>query len=97
MHLGRLYPQQPGNGLGSVVDLGLGVQPGLMVRVRVARAAALHRAKPRQHPFVHRGVGGIIQMHNNPLSINCFIAIFINSADQNGIFARCSLRMLLVR
>ncbi len=27
----------------------------------------------------------------------CSIAIFINSADQNGIFAICSLRMLLVR
>ena len=71
--LGRLHPQQLGDGLGGVVDLCFGGSPCLMVGVGVAGAAALYRAELRQHPLIDRGVGGIIQInHENPSIINDF-------------------------
>ena len=69
--LGRLHPQQLGDGLGGVVDLRFGSGPRLMVGVGVAGAAALYRAELCQHPLIDRGVGGIIQInHENPSIIN---------------------------
>ena len=41
-------------------------------------------------------VGNTQTLERHPVDSGCFIAIFKNSADRNGIFAICSLRMLLV-
>ena len=73
--LRRLHPQQLGDGLGGVVDLRFGSGPRLMVGVGVAGAAALYRAELCQHPFIDRGVGGIIQINHVVLFQNTCIGL----------------------
>ena len=55
--LGGLNAQQRGDFHRGGVDLCLGGCPCLMVGVRVADAAALHRTKPVEHAGVGRGIG----------------------------------------
>ena len=89
--LGRLYPQQPGNGLGGVVNDQFCVPACLMAGVRVAGAAALYLTKTLQHPGVCGGVGRIIQIyHKCPSIISGTTAVV---SDAAGPVTNCGNRL----
>ena len=60
--LGGLHIQTAGNALGGGVDGSLCGSACCMARICIARAIALYFAKALQNRFVHRGIGGIIQI-----------------------------------
>ena len=71
----------------------MGVQ--FLAGVQLCRAALLDHDAARQHHHLIRTGYGAHPVGDDEDGF-VFIAIFKNSANQNGIFAICSLRMLLV-